>query len=145
MPYVCKQVKKGVFELYVILESCNACMCDLTVFAMPGRDDKNKKRFIMTVYAIIPPHLPLPHAKTIFPFTLFILHLSFIHAPFQSVCNFVCFLLFCLQLLIVFYTWFFLFCSSIYCFLPGDIYLLFLKLGLRCCNAPYTTQFWKLY
>lgn len=30
-------------------------------------------------------------------------------------------------------------------FLPGIIYLWFLKLGLRCCNAPYTTQFWKLY
>ena len=26
-------------------------------------------------------------------------------------------------------------------FLHEIIYLLFLKLGLRCCNAPYTTQF----
>ena len=30
-------------------------------------------------------------------------------------------------------------------FLHEIIYLLFLKLGLRCCNAPYTTQFWELY
>lgn len=46
------------------------------------------------------------------------------------------------RLLYLFLLFFYILLSS---FLPGDIYLLFLKLGLRCYNAPYTTQFWKLY
>lgn len=29
-------------------------------------------------------------------------------------------------------------------FFPGDIYLLFLKVVLWRCNAPYTNYFWKL-
>lgn len=30
-------------------------------------------------------------------------------------------------------------------FFTGVIYLLFLKMALWCCNAPYTTHFWELY
>lgn len=30
-------------------------------------------------------------------------------------------------------------------FFTGVIYLLFLKMGLWCCNAPCTTHFWELY
>lgn len=95
-------------------------MCDLTVFVMPGRDNKNKKRFIMIVYAIISPHLPLPHAKTIFPFTLFILHLSFIYALFRV---FVILFAFYFLPIVVDRLLYLFFCSSIYYFLPSWGYI----------------------
>lgn len=88
-------------------------------------------------------HYPTQNYFPLIPFYSF---LSYYSCTFQSVCNCVCFLLFTsisctswsssLPILSLLYTTF---------FLPGIIYLLFLKLGLRCCNAPYTTQFWKLY
>ena len=71
---------------------------------------------------------------------------SYYSSGFRSVWNFVCFLLFrlysysCRSSSVPIFS---LLRTTF--FLPGIIYLLFLKLGLRCCNAPYTTQFWELY
>lgn len=60
----------------------------------------------------------------------------------QGVCNFVSGLLFHFYFLIV-DRLLCLFFSFMYCLIsPWDnIYLLFLKMALWCCNAPYTTHF----
>lgn len=81
-----------------------------------------------------------------FPSYSFIPLFLYYSCSFQSVCNCACFLLFTsisctswsssLPILSLLSTTF---------FLHEIIYLLFLKLGLRRCNAPYTTQFWELY
>lgn len=94
---------------------------------------------------IIPPHQPPPHTKRLSPsFPLSLPFLLFMHL---SEC-----LRLCLLSTFRFYSYncrppsmsIFILYTLPYLFM-GVIYLLFLKLGLRRCNAPYTTQFWKLY
>lgn len=88
-----------------------------------------------------PPHLPSPSPNP-FPPILLLSYLSHYSSGTWSVCDCVCCLLFASIPIVVDHL-LYLFLYSIHClsFFTGVIYLLFLKMALWCCNAPYTTHF----